>query len=667
MKIKSLSLRNFRQHRSTNLAFSDGITCIVGPNGSGKTTLVEAIAFALYGSQALRGRVDDVLTIGAAKSDKFSVTVAFEHDGVPYRIERSKSGASLYFGGRSQRLATGATEVTRKITDLFGMSYREFQTTYFTTQKGLKFLGSEKGVADRERFVMKMLGMDKVERIQKKIREDRNIAQAHLAGIKSALGSRTTLEQKLIEEKKELERCKSELKDINSQYETAAKETARYREALSALEKKRDVHQELERQKIELSVRKEEITKRIAELKERKVQLSEKLNRKDLPTALEKLDQYLLKLRDEVKEKKGELSKIAEERNRAERNYLSECSRLKERAAAERRRYEALKDKLDRYSSLGKESSCPTCGQQLGSAFVDVCRGVEKELAEAKESLKKAEMDYKKARETEPALLRGLREREVSLGEIICGVEVELKKLEDLSAIEREFKDIDTTVSDLLTEEEELSKKLQTLGFEIDANGYDEQEYRACKTAYETAEVLLHGIKAKRIKIEGRVENARRMIERTKSEIASFDEMERRAAEMESKVLHLEHADSVLTDYRKHFAGSIRPALGELASRFIARLTDGRYATVELKEDFTPTVVEDGIRKAVISGGEEDLLNICVRLALSQIIAERSGHSFSMLIMDEILGSLDEERRKNTLTLLDGLRNIFDQVILITH
>jgi exonuclease SbcC len=69
----------------------------------------------------------------------------------------------------------------------------------------------------------------------------------------------------------------------------------------------------------------------------------------------------------------------------------------------------------------------------------------------------------------------------------------------------------------------------------------------------------------------------------------------------------------------------------------------------------------------VISGGEEDLANLALRLAISQMIAERAGQPLSLLVLDEIFGSLDEERRGSVLALLRQLADRFPQVILITH
>jgi len=49
------------------------------------------------------------------------------------------------------------------------------------------------------------------------------------------------------------------------------------------------------------------------------------------------------------------------------------------------------------------------------------------------------------------------------------------------------------------------------------------------------------------------------------------------------------------------------------------------------------------------------------------MIAERAGQNFSLLILDEVFGSLDEARRFNVVELLRGLHDRFEQVILITH
>jgi exonuclease SbcC len=121
------------------------------------------------------------------------------------------------------------------------------------------------------------------------------------------------------------------------------------------------------------------------------------------------------------------------------------------------------------------------------------------------------------------------------------------------------------------------------------------------------------------------------------------------------------------TDLRTELNYRMRPDLSDLASDYLGELTDGRYDELQIDDHYNITVVEAGIPKQVISGGEEDLLNLAVRLAISQMIAERSGQAFSLLVLDEVFGSLDEHRRLRVVELLRRLLDRFEQIIVMTH
>jgi exonuclease SbcC len=118
---------------------------------------------------------------------------------------------------------------------------------------------------------------------------------------------------------------------------------------------------------------------------------------------------------------------------------------------------------------------------------------------------------------------------------------------------------------------------------------------------------------------------------------------------------------------RQELNVAIGPDLAARASENLALLTNGRYLALELDRNFTPSVIEDGVAKPVISGGEEDVVALALRLALSELIQERQGQPMSLLILDEVFGSLDVERRQSVLDRLTALRGRFDQILVITH
>ncbi|MBC7672845.1 MAG: hypothetical protein H7247_10545 [Polaromonas sp.] len=154
-----------------------------------------------------------------------------------------------------------------------------------------------------------------------------------------------------------------------------------------------------------------------------------------------------------------------------------------------------------------------------------------------------------------------------------------------------------------------------------------------------------------------RGEQARQELARVRTQHEALDR---------SRRLH-DELDRAFTDLRTDLNVQLRPEIGEVASSFLTDLTDGRYDELELDDSYNLTVLEDGTPKPVISGGEEDIANLCLRLAISQMIAERAGQTFSLLILDEVFGSLDEARRQNVVQLLRGLHDRFEQVIIITH
>lgn len=121
------------------------------------------------------------------------------------------------------------------------------------------------------------------------------------------------------------------------------------------------------------------------------------------------------------------------------------------------------------------------------------------------------------------------------------------------------------------------------------------------------------------------------------------------------------------SELRNELNYQLRPEISEIASELLKTITDARYTELELDDKYRIQVLEDGVPKPVISGGEEDVANLVLRLAISQMIADRAGQAFSLLVLDEVFGSLDDVRRQNVVALLRGLEDRFDQVIVITH
>jgi len=209
--------------------------------------------------------------------------------------------------------------------------------------------------------------------------------------------------------------------------------------------------------------------------------------------------------------------------------------------------------------------------------------------------------------------------------------------------------------------------KVSSFSARANVLAFSEQAYAALRVQHDAAAAELRAAELDTVGAEGdanvaqaavtRGEQTRQELSRARRQLEALDRDRR---------LH-DELDRAFTDLRTDLNVQLRPEIGEIASAFLTDLTDARYDELELDDSYNLTVLEDGVPKPVISGGEEDIANLCLRLAISQMIAERAGQSFSLLILDEVFGSLDESRRQNVVELLRGLHDRFEQVIIITH
>ncbi len=385
--------------------------------------------------------------------------------------------------------------------------------------------------------------------------------------------------------------------------------------------------------------------------------------------------------------------------------------------------YRDLKEQHKRITRAGPEGVCPTCARPLGAEFGKVLdllerqleevlfngnfykqrvdqlshpppelRELERERAEAEKALQDATREYgslqAQAREgpgleAEQARLEGrIRELEHVLREAPDGYDHErhqevrrlLEQLEPIALEAERFRYVADQAGALVQQAEAAERELterearaRAIREQLQALGYSEDAFAQARQAFEAAvraerEAELAGVRA-RAEV-GAAEESLRQVAARRAERAAREAEARRAA---ADVALYHELDQAFTDLRTTLNLQLRPDLSELASGFVRDLTNGRYTELELDEDYVPTLIEGGEARRVISGGEEDIANLALRLAISQMIADRAGQPLSLLVLDEIFGSLDEERRTAVLDLLRGLADRFPQVILITH
>ena len=122
------------------------------------------------------------------------------------------------------------------------------------------------------------------------------------------------------------------------------------------------------------------------------------------------------------------------------------------------------------------------------------------------------------------------------------------------------------------------------------------------------------------------------------------------------------------------------PEIEDRASEILHRLTDGKMQvhleTIKdkksggTKETLEIIITDDqGIPRAyeTYSGGEAFRINFALRIALSQMLAERNGVKIRTLGIDEGFGTQDEEGIQCLIEAIQEIQDDFDKIIVITH
>lgn|GEM_PF-1790074 len=125
-----------------------------------------------------------------------------------------------------------------------------------------------------------------------------------------------------------------------------------------------------------------------------------------------------------------------------------------------------------------------------------------------------------------------------------------------------------------------------------------------------------------------------------------------------------------LSAYREDASRRARPTLEHETGLLLGQTTRQRYNAVQLTDSYQLEIVDGGqvhpLRR--FSGGEQDLAGLCLRLALSRTLARQRGAETGFVLLDEVFGSQDLDRRRALLEQLHTFADTeFRQVFVISH
>lgn len=211
-----IHIKNMYAHKDRRIDFSEGKNYIVGNFGSGKSVVLESIAFAFFGTVALRGK--------APTYKGLYVELSFNHLGESFIIKRKINDASLLLLDPVDKvykeIANSTSIVNQKIISLLGYNYdiyllsnycKQGKLTYFselTPAKRLQYIDKISGIEDSKELVDWLL------KKRKSLKENLNLIKDMVK--KPILDSDVSLE---INYELEIEKLSDKLSSLNSMYE----------------------------------------------------------------------------------------------------------------------------------------------------------------------------------------------------------------------------------------------------------------------------------------------------------------------------------------------------------------------------------------------------------------------------------------------------------------
>jgi exonuclease SbcC len=333
----------------------------------------------------------------------------------------------------------------------------------------------------------------------------------------------------------------------------------------------------------------------------------------------------------------------------------------REAASAAERAAAARKDALDALAARHGEARARLDQLRRVESDAEARDAAARRLAEDLASIDRS-LDAPADVPFDPDMYNQLRAR----GEALAPLERECARLEAsagrIADLERRFGAGEAERADVAERLRDLSGRIAALGYEPAHMARAREAQAGARKARAEREAERNALEQERVARE-------KDLEKAEADIADERRLEALTAEKGRRIDQLNLLEQVFGAFRQHLTDRIRPALAARAGALLASTTGGRYAQVELDDDYNVRVFDGGAMRPLerFSGGESDLINLCLRIAISQVVAGRSAGRVNLLVLDEVFGSQDPQRRDAILRGLRALPGEFQQVLVITH
>lgn len=677
-QLNELSLRNFKCHRKLDIQFKPGVNAITGTNGIGKSCIVKAIQFVNTGEvNTAKSNLtkDDLITRGEATG---YVWESFTLMGKPGTIERhlDVSKTVLEYDGQKY-LKSG--QVNELWATLLQIDPNIFSNVIIAHQNQIPilFTGS---ATDREKIFQKIFMVPPTEKIR------RVVWDKYITKCPPPLPEESVNELKVT-----LQELSGRINPLRVEHDMVLSTILTEQQVMSVLGEVNRLNACIadEKKRPLLLTRKEQLTKEQGELSSKIAELAEMLTHMDEKYFQNRFNE-LLTNRGKLEAKYSSEAKLAQLKAGAFNPDPAVLTKLEQEAAEARelntsmfhkhesvaKEVQALVSSIEDFTSIKGKETCPKCKQKL----VDIqqfIKDTEAQIAALDAQRQEAAKDHNVAY-NEMVAIEGMLKQARSRVQAIQTLETQIAEMGTIDFNQEEF-DLMTQVIKKVKEDQAqlrtLRTKLSTVENDItltDMGLSQLQEYKGANNAAYDLAFFQSTLETNR---RQQSERSRLELEISKVEIEikMSEERIQRSLQNQTKnrkrdsylgllqrIYEVLHTSKFPRELIQSYSSLVEEELGIQLSKFSipyrARIVEGFKLEI---------INKDGYVLPEVSGGQENIIGLCLRLALHSLFSQ----SFPLLIVDEGTTNLHAENVKLYFDLIKSLKeeNVIKQLILIDH
>lgn len=724
MRILKIILYNIRSH--THYEFIpalEGTTAISGTNGAGKSTIVNSFAWSLFGSKAQSLKAKDFIKEGVnPKETHVGVESYFALGNREYKVERKivspngNSTCNIYSRDINTEdeyildCGPGVTHSEKFLRRLLGYDEKGFYSSAFVQQKQVDLIISA-GPRERGAIIEQMIGVNAITSSLDMARDEFRGLQKALSVIQT--GSIEDEELKFQNQKNIVIKFRTDIKNLNNEIDSLKNEVDEINEQFK---------EEVEKQEKYNSLKNE-----IMMIENNNKHISEQINFfldiiKKYPENLTYSEDLLKELienknNEEIKYKNS-LEALLSAKLELERldnlfkiqinpNVLNDYNNLIENQNRLKNEISNLEFEINYIKSQGKKiqsylkslkegvAECPYCKSPIENVDKEIkehtleFNNLKNEIIDKNKKLDESKLEFTNIlnnivilqNDIEKLNQQEKKKNEYSnlKSEVIrlqtqeetnkAALNLITQKLNDLNEVKNKSEDLIKARNSInyLTEKlEEFAQEKLNKEIELSLIGaLTSKEYKNLTKKHEELNNRFNSLQYDKFELDKEL-----VVAESEGKIlyANLQNCRKAAEEYNNISKQLEiisFSIKTLSDFKDLRIKTAIPSLSSIASEILNKFTNGDFIELKLNEQFETSVVTSSGQErsvSVLSGGELSAAAIALRLAIALFLQEGTQ---SLLILDEVLVSMSEDRQQQILETISSLTS--SQIILIAH